>query len=205
MDTVLGTLRQTRDELIERSNKLAGVTRDRGLEALGKVRDGALDWRRTLAARRASLGEEPGGWFRFAGLQLRVLDGVDRALAQFTVRMRAEMKRLRRLELPRTTQAEVAATEAVAAEAVATDAPSAPPPKASRAKKKARKKAAGQTSVAPKRLVLPIADYGSLTVKQIVAELPRLSEAQCKVVLEHERAHKKRKTVLHALETRLTS
>lgn len=181
MDTLLGTLRQTRDELAERGAKLAGATRDRGLDALKKVRGGALDWRRTLKARRSELGEGKRGFFAFAGLQLRVIDGVDRALASFSDRVRAEMKRLTHLELPSPV--------------------SAPAPAAKRTPKTKKAKPAP----ASKRLVLPIADYDTLSAKEILAELPRLTEAQCKAVHALERAHKQRKTILAALEARFTA
>ncbi len=187
MDTLLGTLRQTRDELAQRGAKLAGATRDRSLEALEKVRGGALDWRRTLKARRTELGDSKHGLFAFAGLQLRLIDGVDRALASFSDRVRAEMKRLTHLELPSPVSAP--------APALAEPSSNASTPKKARAKAKA----------ASKRLVLPIADYDTLTAKEILAELPRLTEAQCKAVHAIERAHKQRKTILAALEARLTA
>lgn len=181
MDTLLGTLRQTRDGFAERGAKLAGATRDRGLRALKKVRGGALDWRRTLKARRTELGDGAHGFFAFAGLQLRVIDGVDRALAGFSDRVRAEMKRLTHRELPRPA--------------------SEPPPAVVSAKRSASKTKAKPAS---KRLVLPIADYDTLSAKAILAEIPRLTEAQCKAVHALERAHKQRKTILAALEARFT-
>jgi hypothetical protein len=181
MDTLLGTLRQTRDGFAERGAKLAGATRDRGLRALKKVRGGALDWRRTLKARRTELGDGAHGFFAFAGLQLRVIDGVDRALAGFSDRVRAEMKRLTHLELPR---------------------PASEPPPAVSAERSAPKKP--KRAPASKRLVLPIADYDTLSAKAILAEIPRLTEAQCKAVHALERAHKQRKTILAALEARFT-
>lgn len=187
MDTLLGTLRQTRDELAQRGAKLAGATRDRGLEALEKVRGGALDWRRTLKARRAELGDSKHGLFAFAGLQLRLIDGVDRALASFSDRVRAEMKRLTHLELPSPVSAP------------------APAPAETSRNASTPKKAKAKTKTASKRLVLPIADYDTLTAKEILAELPRLTEAQCKAVHAIERAHKQRKTILAALEARLTA
>ena len=189
MDTLLGTLRQTRDELAQRGAKLAGTTRDRGLEALEKVRGGALDWRRTLKARRAELGDSKHGLFAFAGLQLRLIVGVDRALASFSDRVRAEMKRLTHLELPSPVSAP--------APAPAETSRNASTPKKAKAKTK--------TASKRKRLVLPIADYDTLTAKEILAELPRLTEAQCKAVHAIERAHKQRKTILAALEARLTA
>lgn len=190
MDTLLETLRHRRDELADRGAKLAKETRDRGLSALGKVRSGALDWRRTLATRKAELDEQPRGWFRFAGLQVRVLEGVDRVLARLSDRMRDEMKRLRRLELPQPAAAE----REVAAEA---------PARRTQAAKAKAKKPAARTAPAAKRLVLPIADYDSRTAKDVVSELPRLSDSQCAAVRTYERANKKRKTVLAALDARL--
>ena len=189
MDTLLGTLRQTRDGFAERGAKLAGATRDRGLRALKKVRGGALDWRRTLKARRTELGDGAHGFFAFAGLQLRVIDGVDRALAGFSDRVRAEMKRLTHLELPRPA--------------------SEPPPAVVSAKRGASKSSPARdkkakSAPASKRLVLPIADYDTLSAKAILAEIPRLTEAQCKAVHALERAHKQRKTILAALEARFT-
>lgn len=194
MDTLLGTLRQTREQLAARGAKLAQDTRARGLSALGKVRSGATDWRRTVATRKAELGDQPSGWFRFVRLQVTVLDRVDRALALFSDRVKSEMKRLRRLELPRSTQPK---TEARAAE---------PEARVRRATKTARAKTNGKAApAAPKRLVLPIADYESLTAKDILAELPRLSDSQCETIRAHELAHKKRKTILNALSARLAS
>ncbi len=187
MDTLLGTLRQTREQLAQRGAKLAGATRERGLEALERVRGGALDWRRTLKARRTELGDSKHGLFAFAGLQLRLIDGVDRALASFSDRVRAEMKRLTHLELPSPVSAPAPA-------------PAEPSRNAS-----TPKKAKAKAKTASKRLVLPIADYDTLTAKEILAELPRLTEAQCKAVHAIERAHKQRKTILAALEARLTA
>lgn len=194
MDTLLGTLRQTRDDLADRGAKLAGATRDRGLEALKKVRSGALDWRRTLKARRTELNQETQrGWFAFAGLQVRVLDGVDRVLVGFSHRVRAEMKRLSHLELPR--PADGSAADETAARHTSTPEP---------APKRAAPKKAKRTA-ASKRLVMPIADYDSLSAKEILAELPRLTDAQCKAVHAIERTHKQRKTVLKALEARFAA
>src|SRR5690606_1670057 len=178
MDTLLGSLRQTRDELAERGSRLAEKARERGVSTLGKVRAGAIDWRRTLAAHRAALGESQAKWFRFAGLQVRVLERVDQLLARFASQVQAEMKRLRRFELPKLASRPAEPASADAAR------PAAP---------KKRKKA--DREAAPKRLVLPIADYDALTAKDILAELPRLSDSQCETLRAHERAHKKRKTV----------
>lgn len=174
MDALLGTLRARKDELVERGSFLAESTRDRGVSALGKVRNGAMDFRQTLAARQAELPESA-PWFRFAGIERVVLQRFDRVLALFTARVRAEIKRLRQIELP----------------AKAEPANDVTP-------KKSKKKA----PAAGKRLVLPIADYETLTAREIVAEIPRLSDAQCRTILEFERAHKKRRTVVSALEAR---
>jgi hypothetical protein len=175
VDALLSGLRQRRDELKARSAGLAKATRRRGLGALAKVRGGALDWRRALAAQQKTLGPAP-EWFRFAKLQRVVLSRVDRALAIFGDRVRFEMTRLKQRELP------------------------APPKKRAGAKRKG-----ALAAPAPKRLVFPIADYDALSAKDVIAELARLSEAQCKTVYEHERTHRKRKTVLKALSARLPS
>lgn len=66
--------------------------------------------------------------------------------------------------------------------------------------KKAAAKRARTTSST--RFVMPIAGYDDLTAKQVLAELPRLTDAQCATVRAHEATHKKRKTVLAALDSR---
>src|SRR5688500_11713701 len=153
MDALFGTIRARRDDLIERGSHIAETTRDRGVGALGRVRNGALDWKRTVAARAAGLPEDA-PWFRLAGLERRVLSRFDRVLALFAARVRAQMKRLRAVELPAKLEAEA-------------------PTKTKRAK---------GDGPAPKRLVLPIADYEQLTAREVLAELPRLTDAQCRAV-----------------------
>jgi hypothetical protein len=185
MDQVLGRLREGRDELIGRTTRVADATRRSGVAALGRVRGGAVDWRRTVTARKTALREvEDARWFRLVNLQLAVLDRVDRILSRFSEEMREQMKRLRRLELPAQT------SEATA-------------PRAPKKARKANRKSNGKP--ATKRLVMPIADYEALTAKEILAEVPRLTDAQCKTVFEHERGHRSRKTILKALEARLTT
>jgi hypothetical protein len=174
MDALLGTIRARRDELIERGNHFAEATRDRGVGALGKVRTSTVDWRKTVAARRAALTEDT-PWFRFSAVERRVLARVEQVLTVFAARVRAEIKRLRQLELP-----------------------SRPETAGATAKKRGKK----SDGPAPKRLVLPIADYETLSVRDVLGELPRLTDAQCRAVLEHERTHKQRRTLLKALEAR---
>lgn len=211
MNTLLSTLRQKRDSLVERGAKIAEATRDRGLRTLGKVQSGAMDWRRTLAARKAELGDAEAAQGRWFELRARVIDRADRVLAHFAARVRAEIKRLRKLELPQPTTEPVEALPEPAGEGSngaaqpkKKKAPSARRPSASAAQAKkanGRREPAGEA--APKRFVLPINDYDALNVKDILAELPRLTPAQCKAIQEFELAHKKRKTVLAALEARL--
>lgn len=193
------TLKEQRAALRERSVRLAGVTRDRGLGVLGKVRDGALDWHATLTARRSEVLEGEPRWPRFRDLEARVLARVDVALLAFGERVRAEIQRLSQLELGASAPA---ATVDVAPK------PTPPPrkPKAAKTKPKASAKTGNGRGVAPSpkaastRFVLPIADYDALTVKEILAELPRLTGAQRQAILEHERANKQRKSLLSALE-----
>lgn len=163
------------DTLKERSSRLAVTARDRGLGALGKVRSGTLDWHRTLEARRAELErtERPRWLTPIGGLQILVIDRVDQVLGRFSERVREEIARLQQLELG-----------------------AGAPPK----KKRPKAKAARPNGSASRRLVMPIAGYDQLNVKEIVAEVAGLSEAQREVVREHERAHKNRKTVLKALD-----
>jgi len=191
---LLETLNKTRDAWISRGTLWAAETRDRGVAALDAVRGGALDWHATLDARRAQVAEADARWSRLQGLQLLVLDRMDRVLLAFGDRVRAEIHRLSRLEL--SAEASPAA---------------APTPKKKTAKQKAapKKTAAKKTAAngarkrSSTRLLMPIAGYDDLTAKQILAELDGLSRTQCETVHEHESKHKKRKTVLRALETRL--
>jgi hypothetical protein len=178
MDALLGTIRARRDELVERGALIAETTRDRGVHALGKVRNGAMDWRQTLAARQADLPEST-SWFHVASFERLMLERIDRVLAIFSARVRAEIKRLRQIELP------------ARAEPADDTSPT-----------RAKKKGGKRNGAAPKRLVLPIPDYETLTAREVLAELPRLSDAQRRTILEFERAHKKRRTIVGALEAR---
>lgn len=200
MDDLLQTLRQRRDELVERSVRLADATRERGVQALDKVQSGALDWTATLAARRAELSDSP-AWFRLIPVQRAVIDRAERALVRFGERVREQIQRLHQLELgtpaePTTEALAKAPKRAKTAKASATKANKTAPAKT--AKKAKAPKAAKPTT----RLLMPIADYDALTVKEVLAELPRLSPAQCKTVRAHEAQTKKRKTVLAALDAR---
>lgn len=56
-----------------------------------------------------------------------------------------------------------------------------------------------------RRLVMPIADYDTMNVRTVLAELEGLSTAQCKTVHAYETNNKARKTVLKAIENRLSS
>ncbi|MCA9602836.1 MAG: hypothetical protein KC417_12460 [Myxococcales bacterium] len=175
------------ETLKERSTQLAETARDRGLGALDRVRSGTLDWHKTLEVRRAELekAERP-KWLPFGGLQIFVIDRVDRALERFSERVREEIGRLQQLEL-------------------AAAAPKTAPAKKPKAKAKTRVKARapktnGKTS---RRLVMPIADYDDLNAKDAVAEVARLTAAQAELVREHEVSHKNRKTVLKALDAQM--
>lgn len=186
------TLKEQRAALRERSVRLAGATRDRGLGVLGKVRDGALDWHATLTARRTEVLEGEPRWAPFRDLEARVLARVDGALLAFGERVRAEIQRLSQLELGATAPAAT---------------PAAPTASKTKAKTKAKASAkprngrgVARAKPASTRFVLPIADYDGLTVKEILAELPRLTGAQRQAILAHERANKKRKSLLSALE-----
>ncbi len=178
------------DTLKERGSKLAETARDRGLGALDKVRSGTLDWHRTLEARRSELesAERPRWFAPIGGLQILVIDRMDRVIERFSERVREEIARLQQLEL--------ATGEAT---------PAAPKKSAKTAKRPKAKAAPRVNGKASRRLVMPIAGYDELNVKTIVAEIGRLSEAQCQVVREHEVGHKNRKTVLKAIDARLTA
>ncbi|HJL15079.1 MAG TPA: histone H1-like repetitive region-containing protein [Sandaracinaceae bacterium LLY-WYZ-13_1] len=296
MESLLDTLKQRRDALVERGSRLAGVTRDRGVEALGRVRDGALDWHRTLEARRSELETHGAGPSRLVGLRLLVLDRFDHLLIAFGDRVRAEIQRLSGLELAsagtepadakkatakkvtvekasaketdtketdaketdaKAATAEKATAEKATAEKATTESTDAKTTDAKKtgakktdAKKTEAKAATAETATSKKtgakktgakktgaksgsakakrkaksgsakaksdgqrnkrkpngasrRLVMPIADYDELTAKEVLAELGGLSAAQCTTIYEHEKAHKKRKTVLRALEPKL--
>ncbi|MEC7519919.1 MAG: hypothetical protein VYE22_08640 [Myxococcota bacterium] len=208
---LLETLNKTRDAWISRGTLWAAETRDRGVAALDAVRGGALDWHATLDARRAQVAEADARWSRLQGLQLLVLDRMDRVLLAFGDRVRAEIHRLSRLELSAEASPAAAPTPKKKpakqkAAAKKTAAKKTAPKKTAAAKKKtAAKKAAtnGARKRSSTRLLMPIAGYDDLTAKQILAELDGLSRTQCETVREHESKHKKRKTVLRALETRL--
>lgn len=244
MHNLVRALVERRESLRKHGAEVAGATRDRSLDALGRVRSGALDWHETLSAWRRDVEKRAADarWARLTSLQVRLLDRADRALGWFGERVRAEIDRLARLELsvtrpaieagaaPRSTagaakpkRTTVARTDpeppSTAPEAKAkrpeTKRPETKRPetkrkapaakaKATRARARAAAKPNG-TRKPSTRLVMPIADYDDLTAKEILAELPRLSEAQCRTVLGHERANKGRKTIVRALETRLSS
>jgi hypothetical protein len=207
MDTLLQTLRQRRDELVERSVRLADMTRERGVDALSKIQSGALDWTATLAARRAELGDGP-SWFRFVPVQRAVIDRAERALLLFGEQVRAQIQRLHPLELgaptvepakPKPRRSDAASKKTASAKA----APAKASASTSSGTRKAKSPAPTAKAAKPTtRLLMPIADYDALTVKEVLAELPRLSPAQCKTVRAHEAQTKQRKTVLAALDAR---
>ena len=143
----------------------------------------------TLEARRSELerAERPRWFAPIGGLQIRVIEGMDRIVERLSERVREEIARLQKRELA-AGMPEVELT------------PAKKPAKASRPRAKAR--ANGKPS---RRLVMPIAGYDELNAKQVLSEIGRLSEAQCKQVREHEASHKNRKTVLKALDARLAA
>lgn len=53
--------------------------------------------------------------------------------------------------------------------------------------------------------VLPLAEYDTLSARAIVSKLDALSSAECATVLAFEQSHKKRATVLRALEHKLAA
>lgn len=191
MSSLIDTFSEGRKDLLARGTRIAAATRDHGLQALGKVRSGTLDWHRTLRSRLAHIdasGTQP-RWLKLDGLQIFVIDRVDRALVAFADRVRTEIARLARLELgapPKEAKKRAPAAERKKARAGA--------PKKAPAKRRAEP---------TRRLVMPIADYDDLTAKEVIAELGGLSRAQCKTVRAREASAKKRKTVLRALDARL--
>lgn len=52
---------------------------------------------------------------------------------------------------------------------------------------------------------LPLPNYDTLTARAIVARMSELTRAQCRAVFDFEEGHKKRATVLRALEQRLAA
>ena len=52
---------------------------------------------------------------------------------------------------------------------------------------------------------LPFEDYEAMTAKAIVAELDKLDEVQCRALYEVESQHKRRATVIRAIEHRLAA
>jgi hypothetical protein len=58
---------------------------------------------------------------------------------------------------------------------------------------------------APKAKRMPIGNYETLTAKEVVARLDRLSAGQIQKVYEHERKSKQRQTVLKAAKQRLSN
>ncbi|MBX3270866.1 MAG: hypothetical protein KF729_11425 [Sandaracinaceae bacterium] len=173
------------ETLKERSARLAEGARGRGIDALGKVRAGTLDWHRTLEARRAELeqAERPRWLTSIGSLQLLFITRVDRALEVFGDRVREEIARLAKLEL-------------------GAGAPKPAPRGKTAAKKRAAARAGKADGKPSRRLVMPIAGYDELSAKDALAEIARLTPAQCAVVREHERSNKNRKTVLKALDAR---
>mgnify|MGYP001576594690 CR=1 FL=1 len=190
MRNLIDTLAEQRKGIVERGSRFATATRERGVEALGLVRDGTLDWHRTLLARRAALDAGPAQARRLSldGFQMFVLDRFDRLHGAFAEKVREEIERLGRFELARHEPPELKAT------------PRARPKSVVKARR-THSNAAPKT--ATRRLVLPIADYDSLSAKAVIAELSGLSRAHCKAIRLHEAANKKRKTVLDALDSRL--
>ena len=144
------------DTLKSRTTELAAKTRDRGIDVLGKVRDGTLDWHRTLEARRAEIDSTTAPkWFQLGGLQIFVINRFDHALNVFSDKIREEIARLQQLELEASGQsAEKPAAEALAAEAAPAKAraKATPPKKRASAKAKAAPKAkpALKSKAAPK-------------------------------------------------------
>lgn len=189
MKSLIDTLAEQRKGIVDRGSRLATATRERGMDALSKVRDGTLDWHKTLLARRAAIAASRAQPRRRSldGVQLFMLDRFDRMLGAFAERVREEIERLGQLELARH---ELHDTEAAPVR----------PKKAAKARRAPKKV---QPKTATRRLVLPIADYDTLSAKAIVAELAGLSRAHCKALRLHEAANKKRKTVLNALDARL--
>lgn len=260
MDDLLASLKRRRENLLERGNAVANETVGRGIDLLGKVQSGALEWKESLADRRRTLTEAERAWFSLDKIQVAVLDHFERLLTGFGERVRLEMERLRGLELravnpepvlkkqvdaasdatiedaeiigngraakrvgPRSSsaaskkggaRAETAAKTSASAAVKASGDKAAAKKKGNGTRKKSQGKAVApvaassatsEASETTKRLVLPIGDYENLTAKEVLAEIPRLSAAQCQAVYSFERSHRKRKTVLRALEARLPS
>jgi len=184
------------ESLKQRGVVLAETTRDRGVDALGKIRNGTLDWHRTLETRRAELknGHEP-RWFELDGLQMFVIDRVDRVLSTFGQRVRAEIERLQHLELSPATPVAPKKLKAKLEKKG----------KAKAKKTRPAAKAKRSNGKATRRFVMPIAGYDELTAKEILAELGRLTPSQAGKIRAHEAGHKKRKTVLAALDARISA
>jgi len=238
--------------LKSRTTHLVQKTRDRGIDVLGKVQHGTLDWHRTLETRRAELDANNGPrWFQLGGLQIFVIDRFDRALSAFGEKVREEIQRLQHLELKNeASTAEVVSNETQKATPKKAAAKKAAPKKAApkkaakkprAAKKPAAKRAATKKPIvakatptktaakavakspnktakkakarpaakrpggtkATRRFIMPIASYDELTAKEVLAEVHRLTPAQCETVRSHELSHKKRKTVVAALDAQL--
>ncbi len=219
METQASRTQAWREVLLAKGAAWMGRARARGVDALGKLQSGAIDWQETLSARRATLTAEPR---RLGSLQIALLERTERWVGRLADRARDSLARLRLPELPVASKpAELEPSRAQPiepeAEPVESDAarvkgarPKRPSAKRSSTKSSSTKSGKGETKTETKgpssrRLVLPIAEYETLSAKAIVAEVPRLTAAQRKVVLEHERANKKRKSVLNALEGRLPS
>ncbi|MCC6877013.1 MAG: hypothetical protein IT378_22095 [Sandaracinaceae bacterium] len=220
METQASRTQAWREALLAKGAAWMGRARARGVDALGKLQSGAIDWQETLSARRATLTAEPR---RLGSLQIALLERTERWVGRLADRARDSLARLRLPELPGASKpAELEPSRAqpiqpAEAEPVESDAarvkgarPKRPSAKRSSTKSSSTKSGKGETKSETKgpssrRLVLPIAEYETLSARAIVAEGPRLTAAQREVVLEHERANKKRKSVLNALEGRLPS
>ncbi|MFW2388388.1 MAG: hypothetical protein ACN4G0_08630 [Polyangiales bacterium] len=78
-------------------------------------------------------------------------------------------------------------------------------PAARRAAKKPRAAKPRPAKAQAKRADAPIRNYDTLTAKDVVNRVQRLSGPQATAVLEYERARKKRATVIRAVEQRLSA
>lgn len=188
MPSVWTALSRGRDGVIALREGAIERTRRTGADLLGAAEHRAVELQGRLAARRVTLNGRA-----IEKVEKRLLSQLEAILDRMGIGLRAQAQRLtpgasmpETLPAPKRKRIRVPVGETA----------SAAPAKA-RAKKGARPSARSTRWVArPEQTIEALAE---LPVKALLAKLPELADVEKKALLAHERATKKRKTVLAAL------
>jgi hypothetical protein len=218
MESLWETLGRGRSEVLARGVAVLTRTRDTGVEILDRAERRAESWRFQVAHRRANLNGKP-----IERVERRVLGRVEHWLEAMGLRLREQRKRLApNASAPIADDVAEAEITPILADVAAPparrkkrvrievrDVPVAPARTSARKTEKQRpaaraaKKSGAKASTRWVRPPLEVGELAALPVRQLLGKLGTLEAAELRTLLEHERANRKRKTVIDAISARL--